>query len=93
MKMKRIWLSWYQKTEDERPLKFPPEGVLGYWNTGQRLSDGAWTLCALVESASIMDAKKIIEKNWPEAAWRFGKIVDSNLKPGDRFPKSKWMKF
>lgn len=91
---KRWWLSWYQQTLDPRPLTCPPnKAVLGWWRTGQRASDEAWTLCALVLADGEDRAKAAVVSDWPEAAeWRFCDPHDANWSPGDRFPASAWMR-
>jgi hypothetical protein len=91
--MKRFWMSWFQPTEDHRPLTYPPNaGILGWWCSGQR-EDGAWTLCALVQARWELPAKIAVRKDWPEATeWRFVREVASDFSPGDRFPLSDWMK-
>ena len=92
--MNRYWVSWYQPTEDERPLTFPPnESILGWWNSGQRLEPAAWTICAVVEAKTEAAAKKTVRKDWPEAKeWRFVEEVEPDYRPGDRFPLGAWMK-
>ena len=88
--MKIYWVSWYQPTEDHRPLTFPPvQGILGWWCTGS--SDNGSTLCALVVEKSEEDAKIRINMDWPEAVnWRFvDEKEDTHL--NDRFPLSEWM--
>jgi len=79
------WISWYQPTEDYRPLTYPPNaGILGCWCTGVR-ADGASTLCAMVHANSQEQAEAIVQIDWPEAEeWRFCDETDLNL--GDRFP-------
>lgn len=90
---KYYWMSWHQPTTDPRPLTFPPKiNVLGWWRTGQRYSDDAFTLCAMVEAPSVEIAKRIILADWPEAEdWRFINETAS-FELGDRFPLSDWMK-
>ena len=86
--MKRYWISWYQPTEDYRPLKWPlPKEILGWWCSGLRCSDDASTLVAWVEAESNESAEKLIKKYWPEAKeWRFNDEVELDWKPNDRFP-------
>ncbi len=88
----KYWLSWYQPTEDARPLTYPPnKSILGWWNSGSRCSDDAHTICALVDAQSEDAAKKAVTKDWPEAKeWRF--CAESDGKLSDRFPLSDWMK-
>jgi hypothetical protein len=86
------WVSWYQPTEDARPLVYPPhEKILGWWNTGFRCEDDAHTLCALVQAETEEDAKAAIRLDWPEVTeWRFFEPSDGKL--SDRFPLNpKWM--
>lgn len=86
------WISWYQPTEDHRPLTYPPnKGVLGWWCTG--MSDKGDTLCAMVVADTAVHAEEIIRVDWPEAeTWRFcDEVATTTL--SDRFPlDSKWMK-
>lgn len=85
-----FWISWYQPTEDHRPLTYPPnESVLGWWCSGS--TDDSSVLCALVRAKDEDDAKAAITKDWPEANdWRF-----CNEKPdlslSDRFMLTDWM--
>lgn len=87
-----FWLSWYQPTEDHRPLEYPPnDAVLGWWCSGSRCSDGAKTIVAMVREETEDAAKKAIKKDWPEATeWRFCNTVE-NTTMNDRFPLSDWM--
>ena len=86
------WISWFQPTEDVRSLSFPPNNnVLGWWNTGMRMVDGASTICALVKAGSKTQAEEAIQIDWPEAIeWRFCDLVDST-ELNDRFILSDWM--
>ena len=86
--MSRFWISWYQPTEDYRPLTDPPNAaVLGWWCSGERCSDSAATLCALVEAKDERRAYVVIKKDWPEAEeWRFCEPRDEAWEPNDRFP-------
>ena len=90
--MAYFWLSWYQPTEDYRPLKFPPnEAVLGWWCSGERCSGGAATLVAEVLAVDEAEAKAVVVKDWPEAReWRFCK-ESATPHSSDRFPPSDWM--
>lgn len=85
------WISWYQPTEDERPLTFPPnEAILGWWNSGSRCSDNAHTICAVVRAETEEEAKAAVRKDWPEAEdWRF--CGETGGLPGNRFPLGEWM--
>lgn len=92
---KRYWISWYQPTEDYRPLSDPPnEHVLGWWCSGSRISDDAATLCAVVAGADEHEAKAAVKCDWPEATeWRFVEEKPSDFIPGDRFPvEGGWVK-
>lgn len=90
----RFWLSWYQPTDDYRPLTDPPHPqVLGWWCSGFRCDDEAATLCACVEAETDEEAKVYVRISWPEATeWRFCEEKAGSFVPGDRFPLSAWMK-
>lgn len=89
----RFWISWYQPTEDYRPVYDPakesePLNHL-YWCSGQRGSDDAWTLCAVVDASTDEEARRIVQRYWPEAhEWRFCELKASDWMPGDRFPSN-----
>lgn len=88
------WLSWYQPTEDYRPLKDPPNpAILGWWCSGER-ADGAATLCACVIGENESHARNAVRIDWPEAQeWRFCKPVEEiGWRPSDRFPLVDWMR-
>lgn len=91
--MNLYWISWYQPTEDYRPLSFPPnEAVLGWWCTGTRCDDDASTLCAWVRAGDEEAAKAAVLRDWPEAAeWRFCE-QRGHVETGGRFPLSDWMR-
>lgn len=84
------WISWFQPTEDHRPIKFPPtEKVLGWWCTGD--SSKGQTLVALVDAESEEEAKSHILLNWPEVVdWRFCAERDTKTF-NSRFPLQEWM--
>ena len=88
------WISWYQPTDDHRPLTYPPnDAVLGWWCSGERCSDGASTLVAHVRSSDEDAAKAAIRTDWPEAGeWRFCERRSGRPEPGGRFPLSDWMR-
>lgn len=88
--MNRYWISWYQPTEDFRPLTDPPNpSVLAWWCSGQRM-DGQATLVALVTAATESEAQAVILKDWPEVTeWRFNEYCEKDWLPGDRFPITK----
>ena len=91
--MKRFWISWYQPTEDYRPLADPPNAaVLGWWCSGYRCSDEAATLCALVAAEDERRAEAAVKVDWPEAEeWRFCEERADDWRPTDRFPiESEW---
>ncbi len=87
--MNRFWVSWYQPTEDYRPLTVPsPE----FWCSGHRCSDEAATLCAIIDVQGDDEAaKREVLRFWPEAEeWRFVDLCDDAAwrpDPG-RFPPS-----
>lgn len=91
MPIKRFWISWYQPTDDWRPVYDPamesePFGHR-YWCSGQRCGDDAWTVCAIVEASDAHTARCAVQKYWPEAfEWRFCEEKAMDWTPGDRFP-------
>lgn len=90
----RFWISWYETSEDHRPLTYPPnQAVLGWWCSGYRCFDNAAAICALVEAESEEEAENAILQDWPgEKEWRFLSQVEKDYDLGDRFPLSDWMK-
>ena len=94
-KIKYWWVSWYQPTEDYRPLTFPPvPELLGYWCSGSTYEDPPrHTLCAAVLGDSEAEAKANINKYWPEATdWRFCEKCEYEIDGwwSDRFPLPDW---
>lgn len=91
---KLFWCSWVQKTEDHRPITFPPnEAILGWWCSGYDSDDNA-ILCAVVRAKGERDARVAIEKDWPEFKnedFRFFEERDAEWKPENRFPLNDWM--
>ena len=89
----RYWVGWYQPTEDYRPMMYPPnEHILGWWCSGQRFSDDAWMVVAVVEADGEEGVEAAILEDWPEVEeWNFITEQGSNFVPGDRFPLSDWM--
>lgn len=85
-----MWISWYQPTNDHRPVSYPPNpAILAWWCTGHT-EQGA-TLCALVDSQSENDARMKVLKDWPEVEkWRFCENKD-NKSFNSRFPLQDWM--
>lgn len=94
--MKRYWLSWYEHSEDNRPLTDPPnEQILGWWETG--FGDDYYTMVALVEAESEEAAWAAVEKDWPKASEnanrRFCEERDKTFTiVSDRFPLKDWAK-
>lgn len=86
--MKRI--SWFQPTDDHRPLSFPPnENVLGWWKTGE--GDRGATLVAIVKAESEEEAQQVILKDWPEVVdWRFCGDQE-HTRVTSRYPLQDWM--
>ena len=84
------WISWYQPTEDYRPVNYPPtEKVLAWWCTGQ--SDTSATIVALVDVEDQEQAEYHVKLNWPEAEnWRFCDDEETKVF-GSRFPVQDWM--
>ena len=89
--MSIYWVSWYQPTQDFRPLSFPPnKNILGWWKTGEN-DYGESILVAMVNVKSIDDIPLLVNKDWPEAInWRF-KEERFSLDLSDRFPLNDWM--
>jgi hypothetical protein len=92
----RFWLSWYQPTEDYRPLTDPPaEPVLAWWHTGLEIAGEKTTsvLCALVSADSEDHARAVVAESWPEATgFRFcDPRADEWFPATDRFPLKPWM--
>jgi hypothetical protein len=89
---KRWWVSWYQPTEDYRPLHDPPcEAVRGWWCSGET-ETGSFTLCAVVDAPDEQGVKDAVYEDWPEAVvYRFITEKPNDFTPGDRFPLSDWM--
>ena len=90
--MKLFWMSWYQLSEDYRPITSPPnENVLAWWCSGQ--GEEGWTLCAYVIAEDEAGVKEAIKKDWPEldmdAKLRF---IDQKpvYIPSDRFKAPDW---
>ena len=89
--MKRFWMSWYQPGDDRRPVYDPKVESEPldhrYWKSGERGSDGAATVCAVVDAENEKSAKAAVNRYWPEAAeWRFIEEKTLDFMPGDRFP-------
>ena len=98
MRKKRYWVSWWDSSDDVRPLTYPPnESVLGWWVSGQRgLDDGQKSICAMVSADSEEEAQEAIYKDWPKDSiveWRFLTAKDDGFELSDRFPidPDSWM--
>lgn len=91
--IRRFWLSWEEKSDDHRPLTYPPnEAIIGWWCSGY--GDDYATIVAWVEAVDEDAARAAVAKDWPESAsseWRFCEEVERGWRPGDRFPLSTWM--
>lgn len=89
--MSIYWVSWYQPTQDFRPISFPPnKNILGWWKTGEDISNES-ILVAIVDATSIDHVKAIVHIDWPEVTnWRF---IDKRktLYLNDRFILTGWM--
>ncbi|UOO89149.1 hypothetical protein LVJ82_17160 [Vitreoscilla massiliensis] len=90
--MKLFWCSWEQKSNDYRPLTYPPnENILGWWCSGFK-SDGWPILCAWVSAVSEEQAFNKVKEDWPELeSWKFI-TCKSKFEFYDRFPLEDWMK-
>ena len=86
------WVSWFQPTDDHRPLTYPPgRSILGWWCSGTRGHDDVAILCAMVVAPNEKGAIEVVQKDWPEAEeWRFIEQKDT-VELGDRFPVKDWM--
>lgn len=64
-KKRLFWMSWYQDTEDHRPLNYPPnDGVLAWWCSGE--GEEGYTLCAYVVAEDEEEMLKVVAIDWPE---------------------------
>jgi len=92
--MSNYWISWWQPTDDYRPLTFPPNpGVMGWWKSGETMDEKPKSsLCAWVVAKNEDEAMEVVLKDWPEAEdWRFiTPQADDWDGPGDRFPLPDW---
>lgn len=81
------WISWFQPTEDYRPVNYPPtEKILAWWCTGH--GENGTTLVALVD---VEDQEHQVKLNWPEVEnWRFCEDKETKVF-GSRFPVEGWM--
>lgn len=91
---KFFWVSWYQNTDDYRPIHFPPNSaILGWWCTGH--GDKGATLVAVVEARDSSAVLHAIVQDWPEFTGevRFCDLIESPLPSnfGERFPMADWM--
>lgn len=89
--MNYYWCSWIQKSEDYRPLNYPPnEQVLGWWCSGYDGKNNP-IICAQIKAQDEENAKLVVQTDWPEMyEWRFiNKENDLNL--SDRFERKDWM--
>lgn len=94
--VKLWWISWWQPGEDFRILTWPPpEGVLGYWCSGERGEDNTieCSVCALIRAESEDAAWALVTAagRWPDAGdRRFSQEHDPAKGLSDRFPAPKW---
>jgi len=93
--MQRFWVSWVQRTEDYRPVNYPPNRrILGWWCSGSDSDENA-VLCAVVEANNESEVRDAVYTDWPELAenpdWRFMEEKSDTFVPNDRFPISGWM--
>lgn len=84
----RWWISWYEPSDEA--AKPGIAGLVKYFCTGQRMSDDAWTMCAVVDAFSIEQAKGIVMRAWPtkkpDKEWRFVHAKARDWQPDkDRF--------
>ena len=90
--MARWWVSWYEPSEDYRPVTWPlPPEVAGYWCSGHEWGGAQRaTLCAVVDSESDVAARRVINAAWAHDGsidWRFCDEQPADwMPPDDRFP-------
>ena len=93
----RFWLPWYEmppvdlrgeESADPRPIEWPlPASIPAWWQSGERGSDGAPILCAVVDAQDEDAAKALVDGHWNPDQWRFCESVASNWRPdAGRFP-------
>lgn len=64
--MKRYWCSWYETSQDYRPIKV--EGAPKWWCSGETCEEPPRaTLCAVVDAEGEADAFSLLDKFWPGA--------------------------
>lgn len=96
MRDKRFWVSWFQLSDDYRPLQDPPqpENIKAWWCSGS--SEYGATLCAIVDAVDEDTATSCIENAWgigDVGDFRFVEEREDSWFPGDRFPITKdWEK-
>lgn len=89
--MTAYWLSWYHRQDyPSFELAWP------WWVTGQRLSDGADTICAAIradsESDALMAVRAAYDTDPGVLQVRFIEERPDGWTPyGDRFSKASWM--
>lgn len=93
MTLKNFWVSWYDKNYGKWELHWP------WWVSGERLSDGALTICAAVQAESADAAMILIEEAHDEPRplpleWRFVHPKTEDWSPfNSRFQRADWMKW
>lgn len=91
--MKNYWVSWYDTRYGKWELHSP------WWVSGERMSDGAKTICAAIRVPDEDTAKQLIilvhdEPRPDELEWRFISEKDDNWTPFcDRFQRADWMEW
>jgi hypothetical protein len=91
--MNNYWLSWYHST-----ALGPFELHSPWWVSGERVSDGAATVCAAVKANDEKSAKLAVIASYDETPtwleWRFCEEKPVGWEPfGDRFPRGYWMQW
>lgn len=84
----RHWFSWYQPTEDYRPIKWPlPPHIPHYWCSGQ-VADDSYSLVAVVDAPDEEGAIAAVREYWPDMGeLRFCEEKEDGWLPqSDRFP-------
>lgn len=90
---RRWWLSWYEYSEDVRPMDDKDPHILGWWLTGYGDDeDGEYeTIVAWLEAPSLAAAWDVVDILWPcqndsARKIRFENEVEPSYVPSDRFP-------
>lgn len=87
------WVSWYCPAAlyGKFELHSP------WWVSGERMADGALTICAAIKGHSEGEAQQEVVESYDDSVtleWRFVEERPTNWSPFcDRFQKADWMKW